>query len=213
MQKIQLIILYAIPLIFAITVHEAAHGFVANYFGDSTAKMLGRLTLNPIKHIDPIGTVILPAFLILMGAPFVFGWAKPVPINWRNLRHQRRDIALVAAAGPLSNAAMAIFWGLILKITLVYLTPNTGLYYSLSTMAGAGILINIVLMVLNLIPIPPLDGSRVVTSLLSPKIAYYYNRLEPYGFYILIALLATGVLSMIMMPVVTFILNIFRSLL
>lgn len=212
MHTISLIILYAVPLIFAITVHEVAHGYVANQLGDPTAKMLGRLTLNPVKHIDPIGTLLLPGLLILLGSPFIFGWAKPVPIDWRNLKHQRRDVALVAAAGPGANLIMALLWGVIFKITLLLTTPHSGIQAAMVTMATAGIFINTILLVLNLIPIPPLDGSRVVTGFLSPKWAYYYNRVEPYGFYILLLLLLTGILGWILWLPVTWLLGFFRSL-
>ncbi len=210
---IQKIIVFAIPVIFAITVHEVAHGWVASKFGDQTAKMMGRLTLNPIKHIDPIGTILVPAILLFIGG-FVFGWAKPVPVDWRNLRNPRRDMALVAAAGPSANFAMALFWGFVARLAVTFGggTPN-GAIYAIVYMAQAGIMINFVLLVLNLIPIPPLDGSRVVTSFLTPKAGYYYNRLEPYGFFILVGLLALGLLGKILAPPViyltTFVLTLF----
>lgn len=197
---IQHIILYAIPVIFAITVHEVAHGWVANKLGDPTAKKLGRLTLNPIKHVDLVGTILIPGILILLGSKFIFGYAKPVPVTWQNLKNQRRDIALVAIAGPISNLIMALLWGLIYKFSLLFLANSPMLINALTTMAMAGIFVNIILMVLNLIPIPPLDGSRVVSSFLSPKLSYYYNRVEPYGFFILLALLFSGILSRIMWP-------------
>ncbi|MAZ38905.1 MAG: site-2 protease family protein [Legionellales bacterium] len=197
---IQTIVLYAIPVIFAITVHEVAHGWVADKLGDPTAKRLGRLTLNPVKHIDPLGTVILPGLMILLGSKFIFGWAKPVPITWQNLKHQRRDIALVAAAGPISNFIMALLWALIIKLIILFSSEQSSISQALVTMASAGILVNLILMVLNLIPIPPLDGSRIVSSFLSPKLSYYYNRIEPYGFFILIFLLFTGMLGKVMWP-------------
>ncbi|MBB71823.1 MAG: site-2 protease family protein [Legionellales bacterium] len=204
----QKIILLIIPLIFAITVHEAAHGYVANMFGDPTAKMMGRLTLNPIKHIDPVGTLLIPGALILamfmVGNRFIFGWAKPVPVTWQNLRNPRRDMALVALAGPGVNFLMAIAWGAIAKFGIMILDDQQMLGLSLAYMGLMGILINLVLMVLNLIPIPPLDGSRVVASLLPPKTAYHYNRIEPYGFFILIALLVTNILPMIIAPPMMF---------
>lgn len=212
MQKIELIILYAIPVIFAITVHEVAHGWVANKLGDPTAKRLGRLTLNPLKHIDPIGTVALPGLLILLGSKFIFGWAKPVPVTWQNLKNPRRDMALVAAAGPVSNFLMALFWALVFKLTIVFATQDSHAFYALTTMATAGIIVNLILMVLNLVPLPPLDGSRVVSSFLPPKAGYYYNRVEPYGFYILIALLFTGILFKVLWPVIGFFLQLIRAM-
>jgi len=212
LQKIELIILYAIPVIFAITVHEVSHGWVANKLGDPTAKMMGRLTLNPIKHIDPIGTVILPGLLILLGSKFIFGWAKPVPVTWQNLKNQRRDIALVAAAGPISNFLMALLWALLFKLTITFTARDSHVFYALTTMATAGIFVNLILMVLNLVPLPPLDGSRVVTSFLSPKAGYYYNRIEPYGFYVLIALLFTGILFKVLWPIIGFFLRLIQAI-
>lgn len=195
MQIILIILVYAIPILFAITVHEVAHGWVASKYGDQTARMMGRLTLNPIKHIDLVGTIIVPAVLFWLGG-FIFGWAKPVPVNWANLRNPRLDSAIVAAAGPATNLIMAIFWAALLKWGI---NINSEL---LVVMSKVGVQINLVLMVLNFIPIPPLDGSRVVASLLPPRLAYRYNQLEPYGFFILIALLAFGVLSTVLFPVV-----------
>ena len=192
----QLFAVWVLPVLFAITVHEVAHGWVASKLGDNTAKMLGRLTLNPLKHIDIIGTIIVPAILLLLGG-FIFGWAKPVPINWRKLHHPKRDMALVAIAGPLANLLMAIAWAAIAKIGSMIAPPiGTAIF----DMGNAGILINLLLMILNIIPIPPLDGSRVVSSFLSPQAALYYNRLEMWGFVILLALLATGVLGFIIGP-------------
>src|SRR5476649_2042076 len=189
----QKIILWVIPLIFAITVHETAHGWVASKCGDPTAKMLGRLTLNPIKHIDPVGTIIVPSILFFLGG-FLFGWAKPVPITWRNLKKPRRDMALVAAAGPMANLAMAFFWVAIVKLGMGFHSAP------FAYMGQIGISINLVLMLLNLIPIPPLDGSRIVASLLSPKLAYRFNQLEVYGFLILVLLLASGLLARLLGP-------------
>ncbi len=193
---IQKIIIWAIPVIFAVTLHEFAHGWVANRLGDPTARFLGRLSLNPIRHIDPIGTLLIPGILLIMKMPFIFGWAKPVPINWNNLRNPRRDVALVALAGPGSNLIMALMWGLIAKIGLSL--GDISITYPIVYMGAAGIMINTILMVLNILPLPPLDGSRVVSSLLPPHLAMQYNRIEPFGFLILIILLATGVLGMIL---------------
>jgi Zn-dependent protease len=198
----QKIILWVVPLIFAITVHETAHGWIASKCGDPTAKLLGRLTLNPIKHIDPIGTIIVPAILFFLGG-FVFGWAKPVPITWRNLKNPRRDMALVAAAGPLANLGMAFFWVTVAKLGLAFHSAP------FAYMGQIGVSINLVLMLLNLIPIPPLDGSRIVASLLSPAMAYRFNQLEIYGFLILVLLLASGLLSRILGPILQGLLSIF----
>lgn len=198
----QKIILWVIPLIFAITVHETAHGWVASKCGDPTAKLLGRLTLNPIKHIDPIGTIVVPAILFFLGG-FIFGWAKPVPITWRNLKNPRRDMALVAAAGPLANLGMAFLWVAVAKLGI-------GLHSApFAYMGQIGISINLVLMLLNLIPIPPLDGSRVVASLLSPAMAYRFNQLEVYGFLILVLLLASGLLARLLGPILQGLLSVF----
>lgn len=190
---VQKLILYLPPLLFAITVHETAHGWIANLLGDPTAKMLGRLSLNPAKHIDPIGTALIPIALYFLGG-FIFGWAKPVPITWQNLKKPRRDTSLVAAAGPIANFLMAIVWAAIARIALEF--DSAAITY----MGLFGININLALGILNLIPIPPLDGSRIISSLLSPRIAYKFNRIEPYGFFILLALLATGVLSYVIWP-------------
>jgi len=193
---IQKIAIYALPVIFAITVHEAAHGYVAKYFGDLTADQQGRITLNPIKHIDPVGTLLVPALTLLLGG-ILFGWAKPVPVDFSKLRHPKRDMLWVAVAGPASNLVMAIFWVLIYKFsgsfTAYLATP-------MSLMAQAGIMINIVLMVLNLLPLPPLDGGRIAVSLLPNHLAYRFASLEKYGFIILIILLVSGLLSQIMQP-------------
>jgi len=196
------IIVWAIPVVFAITVHEVAHGWVANYLGDPTAKSLGRLTLNPIKHIDPIGTVVLPLILVYLGG-FIFGWAKPVPVTWQNLRSPRRDMAIVAAAGPVANLIMMILWAVLAKVLLtIDQTPGPLLQFVL-VMCSIGIIINIILMVLNLLPLLPLDGGRVVTSLLPPRLAVLYSRLEPFGLIVILVLLVTGVLANILMPVVS----------
>ncbi len=189
---VQKICVSLIPILFAITLHEVAHGWVAYRLGDPTAKMLGRLTINPLKHIDPIGTVIVPLLMLWLGG-VIFGWAKPVPINHRNLKHMRRDIALIAVAGPLSNLFMACFWAVIFHLTASFSLP-------LGLMAQIGVEINVLLCILNLIPLPPLDGSRVVDSLLPGRMSYYYSRLEPYGFFIILALYFFGILSAIMGP-------------
>jgi len=197
------IVLWAVPVVFAITLHEAAHGYVARVFGDQTAYMLGRVTLNPLKHIDPIGTIAVPGFLIavslLTKAPlFIFGWAKPVPVNFSNLRHPKRDMFWVAGAGPGANFAMALAWAILLKVT----APDGAMASEgLSVMAEAGVGVNLMLMALNLLPILPLDGGRIALSLLPQALANGYARLEPYGFFVVILLLATGVLNDLMMPI------------
>ena len=204
---IQKIAIWALPVIFAITLHEVAHGWVASFFGDQTARLSGRLSLNPIRHIDPVGTVLLP-LVMLMISNFIFGWAKPVPVDARNLRHPRRDMALVALAGPASNLAMALCWGGIAKLGMMFSqNGQSGIGVPLGYMGGAGVMINVVLAVLNLLPLPPLDGGKVFISLLPPRIGYRVSLLEPYGFFILIALLATGALSYIMMPPIFFLID------
>lgn len=198
-------------LLFAITLHEAAHGYIANRLGDPTAKMLGRLTLNPFKHIDIFGTVILPILTVWLGG-FVFGWARPVPITWRNLKHFRRDMALVAFAGPCSNLFMALLWAVIAKIGLVLNTHDILWSVVPIAMGKIGIQVNCVLFVLNLLPLQPLDGGRVMSSLLPRKISYYFDKLEPYGIFILLFLIAARVLNIILLPPLMFLINIIYSL-
>ena len=208
---IQQIAVMALPVLFAITVHETAHGYVARLFGDNTAMMMGRLTLNPLKHIDPIGTVLVPVTLFLFTG-FLFGWAKPVPVNFRNLRNPRRDMALVAAAGPASNLLMAIAWVLLIRVGLWIGDAAPWLALPLIYMGGFGILINVVLMVLNLLPILPLDGGRVLSALLPPRLSQKYASLEPYGLLIIIALLFTGLLGEILWPPVQALQGLIRGL-
>ncbi|MDG2252575.1 MAG: site-2 protease family protein [Methylophilaceae bacterium] len=196
---IQKISAYALPVIFAITVHEAAHGYVARYFGDMTAHYLNRITLNPIRHIDPMGTILLPALLFIMSSPFLFGWAKPVPVNFSNLRNPKKNMLWVALAGPASNLLMAIFWTIIL--VRIDLFPAQAELF-LRVMSLAGIQINIVLMVLNLLPLPPLDGGRVAVSLLPYPWSNKLAGIERYGFFILIFLLFSGLLSGILTPLI-----------
>ena len=200
---------YSLPIIFAITVHEAAHGYAAKYFGDMTAFHLKRISLNPIRHIDPMGTIVLPALLFFLQAGFIFGWAKPVPVNFSNLRNPKKDMLWVALAGPGANLIMAIFW------TIVYsnqqLIPSIGQNF-ISVMAVAGIQINIVLMVLNLLPLPPLDGGRVAVSLLPYPWSSKLAGLERYGFFILIFLLATGLLGAILSPLIRISQNIILTI-
>ncbi|MBA2650129.1 MAG: site-2 protease family protein [Legionella sp.] len=198
---IQQICIWVLPLLFAITFHEAAHAYAAFRCGDTTAKMFGRLSLNPIRHVDPIGTLLIPLMIgVLTKFTFLFGYAKPVPINWGQLKNPRRDMMLVALAGPLANVIMALFWACCFKIATM-LQLSKPVQFLLLT-AQAGIVINLVLFILNLIPIPPLDGSRVVSSLLPWKMAQAYSKIEPYGFYILIVLLLTGVIGSMLSPLI-----------
>jgi Zn-dependent protease len=186
----------ALPIVFAITLHEAAHGYVAKLFGDRTAEMLGRVTLNPIKHVDPVGTILVPGLLVLLKVPFVFGWAKPVPVNFANLRHPKRDMIWVAAAGPGINLLMAIGWAIMLKLLM-----SSGMDEAFFIeMARAGVFVNIGLMALNLLPLPPLDGGRILVGLLPHQLALAVSRVEPYGFFILIFLLATNTIGFFLQP-------------
>ncbi|WP_394808961.1 site-2 protease family protein [Nitrosomonas sp.] len=203
---IQGIAIYALPVIFAITMHEAAHGYIAKHFGDFTAFNEGRISLNPIRHIDLIGTILVPLTLFVLskmtvGAGFLFGWAKPVPVNFANLRQPKRDMLWVAAAGPGANLLMAFFWALMIKIAIAM--PESSFAKPLALMGIAGIEINVILMVLNLLPLPPLDGGRMAISLLPHRLAYPFSRIEPYGFIILLGLLFSGVLGTVIGPMIT----------
>ena len=195
---IQKVTVYALPIIFAITVHEAAHGYAAKHFGDLTAYNQNRISLNPLRHIDPIGTIVLPALTVLLGG-VLFGWAKPVPVNFMNLRHPKKDMLWVAAAGPFSNLIMAIFWTILFGRS-AYFPESMSLF--IQQMGIAGISINLFLMVLNLIPLPPLDGGRIAVSLLPNHLAYKYAQIERYGFLILIILLMTHILDLIIFPLI-----------
>lgn len=201
---IQTIAVYALPVLFAITLHEAAHGYVARMYGDNTAMYAGRITLNPIKHIDLLGTILVPIAILvsssLMGiGAFLFGWAKPVPVNFGNLRNPKKDIRFVAFAGPGANFVMALIWALSLKLQFV-----TGLNEPFfAEMAKAGIVVNLVLAALNLLPILPLDGGRILFSFLPSSAAYSFSRTEPYGMIVLIALLMLGILPMFIQPIVS----------
>jgi Zn-dependent protease len=194
---IQTFAVYALPIVFAITLHEAAHAYAAKYFGDTTAFMQGRMSLNPVKHIDPIGTLLIPIVLYFAGSPFLFGYAKPVPVNFGNLRKPKRDMAWVALAGPGANLVMALMW---LVFALVLNAMNAGEEFFMR-MAQAGVLTNLVIFAFNLFPIPPLDGGRVMTSLLPHRYAYKFAQLEPYGFFIVLALVFLKVLHYWMVPV------------
>lgn len=195
----QRVAVLVLPVLFAIIVHEVAHGWVASRLGDPTARMLGRLTLNPLKHIDPVGTILVPGLLLLLGG-FIFGWAKPVPITVRNLRQPKRDMMFVALAGPGANLLMALGWGALIHLAIAVASnwPSAALYLALT--GAAGVLVNLVLMVLNLLPLPPLDGGRVLMGLLPGPWSWRLGQIEPYGFLILVALMATGWLWKIMLP-------------
>ena len=208
-QLIQTVALAAIPVLFAITLHEAAHGYVARHFGDMTAYQAGRISLNPLRHIDPVGTLLLPLLTLWMGG-ILFGWAKPVPVDFSALRHPKRDMLWVAAAGPCANLLMAVAWASALKFALIM--PHGAFTLPLSLMAEAGITVNLVLMVLNLLPILPLDGGRIAVSLLPDRLAYSYSRLEPYGFPILLLLLFTKTLGIILNPAVLLSMQLIESI-
>ncbi|MEW5944080.1 MAG: site-2 protease family protein [Pseudomonadota bacterium] len=194
---VQKIAIYALPVIFAITLHEAAHGYVAKHFGDMTAYAQGRVSLNPMRHIDPVGTILIPLLTMFLGG-ILFGWAKPVPVNFANLRNPKKDMLWVALAGPASNLAMALFWAFTIKLAM--LLPDSAFSLPLGLMGQAGVAINAALMVLNLLPLPPLDGGRVAVSLLPHRLAWRFAQLEHYGMIILVVLLFTGVLGRIMWP-------------
>ncbi|MFA5959852.1 MAG: site-2 protease family protein [Tatlockia sp.] len=214
LSSVQRIVIWVLPVLFAVTLHEAAHAYVASRLGDTTAKRLGRLSFNPLKHIDPIGTILVPlVVLIFSNFNFVFGWAKPVPMDSANFRNPRRDIALATAAGPVSNLIMAFLWAIALKIgyTMNPATSNTALFLALT--GQAGIIINLLLAYLNLIPLPPLDGGRIAISLLPLRQAIAYQKIEPYGFFILLGLMFTGVLGLVLRPLMDVSMNLLFLLL
>ena len=202
---IQKIAVFALPVIFAITLHEAAHGYVARHFGDMTAASQGRITANPIKHIDLVGTILVPLGILIMSKLFgagaiLFGWAKPVPVNFANLRRPKQDMLWVAAAGPGMNLVMAVFWALVIQVG--HALGSSFATAPMMLMGAAGVFINVILMALNLLPLPPLDGGRIAVSLLPMKQAIQFSRIEPYGFFILLGLLFTGVLSIVLWPLI-----------
>ncbi|HRH71750.1 site-2 protease family protein [Zoogloea sp.] len=204
-ELISTLTIWALPVLFAITLHEAAHGYAARHFGDSTAEMAGRISLNPLRHIDPMGTVVVPALIVAVstlsgGSPMLFGWAKPVPVDFGRLRHPKADMLWVAAAGPFANLVMALCWAMLFRFAIM--SPENVYALPMAKMADAGMQINAVLMLLNLLPIPPLDGGRIAVSLLPAGPAYTFSRLEPYGFPILLVLLFTGILGDILGPLV-----------
>ena len=208
---IQTLAIYALPVIFAITLHEAAHGYVARHFGDPTAWQLGRVSLNPIRHIDPVGTILVPGLILLFsGGGFLFGWAKPVPVDFGRLRHPKRDMMWVAAAGPAANLAMLLGWAVLYKYSLS--NPEGTYGVAGQAMGQAGILINASLMLLNLLPLPPLDGGRIMVSLLPHHLAWRFAQIERYGFIILLALLFTGLLNAILLPLMRVLLALIQSL-
>ena len=203
---IQKIVVFALPVIFAITLHEAAHGYVARFFGDMTAAAAGRITANPLKHIDPVGTILVPLVILLTskllgGGMILFGWAKPVPVNFGRLRRPKQDMLWVAAAGPGMNFIMAVFWALMIQ--LGHALGSSFVSAPLMLMGAAGVFINVILMALNLIPLPPLDGGRIAVSLLPVKQAMQFARLEPYGLFILLGLMFTGILGFILWPLIS----------
>lgn len=203
---IQKIAIFALPVIFAITLHEAAHGYVARFFGDMTAAAAGRISANPLKHIDPVGTILVPLVILLTskllgGGAILFGWAKPVPVNFARLRRPKQDMLWVAVAGPGMNFIMAVFWALMIQ--LGHALGNSFATAPLMMMGAAGVFINVILMALNLIPLPPLDGGRIAVSLLPYKAAYQFSRLEPYGLFILLGLMFTGILGYLMWPLIS----------
>lgn len=201
-----------IPILFAITLHEVAHGWVARHFGDPTAERAGRLTLNPLKHIDPVGTVVVPLVMLLFsGGSMIFGWAKPVPVMFQNLRNPRRDMIVVAAAGPAANLAMAMGWAVLAasQSTLLGLGESATMW--LYNVCGWGILINCVLAVFNMLPLPPLDGGRVLAGLLPPAQARILQRIEPFGFMIVVILMMSGVLWTLLEPPLFFFTDFFSS--
>ncbi|MDO8932955.1 MAG: site-2 protease family protein [Rhodocyclaceae bacterium] len=208
---IQKLAINALPVIFAITLHEAAHGYVARHFGDRTAWQLGRVSANPLRHIDPVGTILVPALILLASnASFLFGWAKPVPVNFGNLHRPKQDMLWVAAAGPAANLAMALCWAFLLK--LVFLMPEHPYSAALAEMGRAGLLVNTGLMILNLLPLPPLDGGRIAVSLLPHRAAWKFAQLERFGLPILLVLLFTGVLDFVMFPLMGLFLVLVKNL-
>jgi Zn-dependent protease len=197
---IQKIAVFALPVLFAITLHEAAHGYVARHYGDMTAYAAGRITLNPLRHIDLVGTILVP-IATLLAADILFGWAKPVPVNFSNLRNPKKNMLWVAAAGPISNLLMALGWAVALKLG-VALAPGHPAATWLVLVGACGIFVNVIFFVLNLVPVPPLDGGRIAVSLLPPRLAWRYARIERYGFIILIVLLLSGALGAVMWPLI-----------
>ena len=211
MNVIQTITVWALPVLFAITLHEVAHGRVAKFFGDSTAESVGRLSLNPIKHIDPIGTILVPVVLIAITG-FGFGWAKPVPVNFNRLRNPKTDMIWVAAAGPFANLVMSIFWALVMKIGIVMSTQSEWIAVPMILMGQAGIIVNLIFLLLNLLPIPPLDGGRILAGLVPIRFSYALAKVEPLGMFIIFGLLAMGILGFILHPPLQFLATLIGKL-
>ncbi len=208
---IQTLAISALPVIFAITLHEAAHGYAAKHFGDLTAYQAGRISLNPLRHIDPVGTILIPILILVFSAgSFLFGYAKPVPVDFSRLRHPKRDMLWVAAAGPLANLVMAMLWAALLKFA--WSMPDNLYTIPMAEMGKTGIIINSVLMVLNLLPLPPLDGGRIAVSLLPHPLAWKFAQLERWGFPVLLVLLFTGILGAIMNPLVMLAVHFVQSI-
>ena len=202
-QLIQTIAIYALPVLFAITLHEAAHGYVARHFGDITAHAERRISLNPLRHVDPVGTILVPLVILLIsGGRFLFGWAKPVPVNYSALRKPKQHMAWVAAAGPGANLAMSIGWALLLKLGMSL--PESSYSEPLVRMSEAGVRVNLIFMFLNLLPILPLDGGRVFASLLPNRISWQYSKLEPWGLPLLLVLVVTNMLDAVLGPLLMF---------
>lgn len=208
---IQKITIWILPVLLAVSLHEAAHAWMADKKGDPTSRLMGRLTFNPFKHIDPIGTILVPTLMIVFTG-FAFGWAKPVPVDARNLKNPKKDMMWVAMAGPASNFIMAILWAVFLNISVMLVDSSSTLSSFFLLMPVAGITINVILGVLNLLPIPPLDGGRIMAGLLSPRASLQYSKIEPYGFFIIIALMLTGLLSYIIFPVIAVFLLILSAI-
>jgi Zn-dependent protease len=211
---IQTLAIYALPVVFAITLHEAAHGYVARHFGDPTAWQQGRITLNPLKHVDPMGTIVVPMMILIASkiagsSGILFGWAKPVPVDFGRLRNPKKDMLWVAAAGPGANLVMALGWALLLKLAVGM--PDNPYSLPLGEMARAGVNVNTVLMLLNLLPLPPLDGGRIAVSLLPHRAAWQFAKLEPYGFVILLLLLFTGLLDFWLIPLMRIFLSFIKA--
>ena len=202
-QLIQTIAIYALPVLFAITLHEAAHGYVARHFGDMTAYAQRRISLNPLRHVDLVGTVLVPLVILLVsGGRFLFGWAKPVPVNYSALRKPKQHMAWVAAAGPAANLAMALGWALLLKAG--FLLPESGYTEPFARMSEAGVRVNLIFMFLNLLPILPLDGGRILASALPNRVSWQYSKLEPWGLPVLLVLVVTNVLDAVLGPLLMF---------
>ena len=208
----QRVAIWILPVLFAITVHEVAHGWTAKRLGDPTAMMLGRLTLNPIKHIDPFGTILVPGLMLLAPTSFIFGWAKPVPVTWQNLKNPKRDLALVALGGPMANLAMAVAWAMVSRLGVLLHQGFPWLAEPLIFMGVAGMFINSILFVLNLVPLPPLDGGRVLAGVLPPRMAAKVSLIEPYGLIILLLLLFSGALGRVLGPLISLLQSVFSYL-